>query len=187
MNIFIKRSRQFWLALTAKMTPDGHELAVRSLNETEQNLFYQMDIAIQQHCVNVANTMEKIIADQAKTAAPANQPGTDRELLLKAALLHDIGKISGQFTVLDRVWYVLVRKVSRRLAKKIAKRGKGVWPARMRNAFYVHVQHSKLGAELAAQNNLPKELVALIRHHHDSPLPTDSLELRLLRQADEMN
>lgn len=188
MNIIIKRTRQFWRALTAKMTPAGHELVSRRLNKTEQHLFYQMDVAIQRHCVNVANTLEELLACRAKEEGiPVENLKIDRALLLKTALIHDIGKISGYFTVLDRVWYVLVRKASRRLAKRIAKKGAGSWPARLRNAFYIHVHHSELGAALARQNGLPEELVYLIRRHHEPEQQDDSLELRLLRQADELN
>lgn len=185
-NIF-KRTRQFWRALTAKMTTADQALVSRYLTGTEQTLFYQMDVAIQRHCINVAYTLEKLVTDRVMADIPDGKPDVDQALLIKAALLHDIGKINGQFTIMDRVWFVLVRKISRRLAKRIAKKGDGSWPARLRNAFYIHVHHSQQGAELAIQSGLPDEVVCLIRHHHDPQQPGDSHELRLLRRADELN
>lgn len=196
MNKIIKRTRQFVRALTAKMEPADHALVSRCLNKTEQNLFYQMDVAIQQHCVSVARTLEELLAGragvdnsawQAAVQWSACHAGVDRTLLFKAALLHDIGKLNGRFTVMDRVWYVLVRKVSRRLARRIAKKGYGSWLARLRNAFYIHIHHGELGAALAVQKSYPERLVLLIRRHHDPERPDDSVELILLRQADELN
>jgi putative nucleotidyltransferase with HDIG domain len=185
MNKVIRRTRQLWRALTAKMTAADHTLVSRYLNKTEKNLFFQMDVAVQKHCVNVAYTLEELLAIQANT--PGVPPGPDTTLLYKAALLHDIGKITGRFTVLDRIWFVLVRKVSRRLANRIAKKGCGGWLTRLRNAFYIHIHHGALGSDLARQNGFPDELIMLIRHHHDRGHPDDSSELKLLRQADELN
>ncbi|MFZ5639343.1 MAG: HD domain-containing protein [Bacillota bacterium] len=185
MNKIIKRTRQLWRALTAKMTAADHALVSRFLNKTEQNLFFQMDVAIQKHCVNVAYTLEELLAGQANTRAWS--PGPDTTLLIKAALLHDIGKITGRFTVLDRIWYVLVRKVSHRLARRIAKEGRGGWLTRLRNAFYIHVHHGELGSDLARQNGFTDKLIMLIRLHHDQERPDDSVELKLLRRADELN
>lgn len=177
MNKITKRTRQFLRALTAKMKPADHALVHCWLDKTEELLFYDMDVAIQLHSINVARTLEKLLAGET----------VDKSLLFRAALLHDIGKVKGQFTVLDRVWYVLVRKVSRRLVRKIAKKGSSSWLGKLRNAFYIHIYHGELGAQLVLREGLCGELADLIRHHHDPARQSDSLELSLLRQADELN
>lgn len=186
MKTIIKRCRQFARALMAQLTPADQALIRQILNKSEQNLFYQMDTAIQQHSVNVANTIAELLTRKAEFDA-AGQADIDTELLFKAALLHDIGKSNGEFTIMDRVWYVIIRKASGRLAKRIAQKGHAGWLARLRNAFYIHTYHGEIGCELARRHGFPEQLVALISHHHNPQHSTDSLELKLLRQADELN
>jgi len=178
MNTTLKRSRQFFQALFAKMEPKDHAVVEQYLDETEKELFYRMAPAVQKHCVNVAETV---------SGMDGGRPDLNRRLLIKAALLHDLGKSGGDFTLLDRVWYVLVKKISPRLALKLAKPGKGRFLARLRNAFYIHLNHAEMGASLLRNSGLKGELVYLVRNHHNDGLASGSPELELLIQADELN
>ncbi len=178
MNKIFKRIRQFLRALFARMEPADHEIVDKYLSQTEKRLFYKMDPAVQKHCVNVAAT----VLDSIDTG-----PGLNRGLLVKAALLHDIGKSRGSFTIMDRVWYVLVKKISPRLAVKLAKTGDEKCRAKLGRAFYIHLHHEEIGASLAEKAGLSKELVYLLRNHHQQNPAIALPELAVLRQADELN
>lgn len=178
MNKVSKRSRQFFRALFSKMEQDDHEAVNKYLDRREKKLFYNMDPAIQKHCVNVAATILDMVSGRPELNSP---------VLIKAGLLHDIGKSQGTFTVMDRVWYVLVKKVSRRLAKKLAKPGNAGFFARLRNSFHLHIYHSEIGATIAETAGLDKELVYLLRNHHNHCLSSQSEKLAVLLKADELN
>lgn len=173
-----KRTRQFFRALFAKMTSVDLVFVRKHLNDTEQCLFFDMNETVQKHCVNVALTVLDLLDD-----AIVN----DYAVVLKAALLHDIGKTRGNFNVLDQVSYVLVRKFSRQLARKLAKRGRGTWLDRVQNAFYVQVHHAELGANIACKAGLGEDLIFLLRNHHSPDQANVSQELAILIQADEAN
>lgn len=188
MSSLIKRTRQFLRAVSTKITPSDLVVVKQYLNQSEQILFFNMDPAIQKHCVNTALTILNM---------PVERTGPNRPVLIKAALLHDIGKIRGSINLWDRVCYVLVKKCSGKLVYKLASPSTGTGNvnshrhgsplARFRNALYVHLHHPELGAELAAKAGLDENIVYLLRHHHDIAKATSSKELAALMKADELN
>jgi len=142
-----------------------------------------MDPAVQKHCVNVARTaMES--AD--------NRPGINTALLIKASLLHDLAKTAGTVSLPYRVLYVWIKKLSPGLAAIIAGPGNRGLLSGLRKSFYVHINHAELGASLAENAFLDKDIVTLIRNHHsitcgDSRPVQMSAELEILISADEIN
>lgn len=186
MSSLIKRTRQFLRALITEITPADLVIVKQHLNHSEQILFFNMDPAIQKHCVNTALTVLNM---------PVERTGTNRPILIKAALLHDMGKTMGSIKLWDRVCYVLAKKVSGKLVHKLASPsntndtgpGHSSPLARFRNAFYGHLHHPELGAKLAAQAGLDENIVYLLRHHHDITKAEDSKELAALMKADELN
>lgn len=184
MTSLIKRTSQFLRAISTKIAPPDLVIIQQYLNPSEQALFFNMDPAIQKHCVNTALTILNM---------PVERTGTNRSLLMKAALLHDIGKTRGSINLWDRVCYVLAKKVSGKLVSKLASPGhihghRSSSPlARFRNAFYVHLHHPELGAKLAAKARLDETIIYLLRHHHNIAKAASSKELAALMKADELN
>lgn len=178
MNTLVKRSRQFLRALFSKMEPVDHNFVRQHLNEVEIKLFYNMDLAVQKHCVNVARTVIQMAASNREL---------NLQLLIKAALIHDAGKTKGSLTIVDRVIYVIISKISPRLAQTLARSAEGRLPGRFRKTFHVHITHGETGAALARENGLGEELVYLLRNHHNKKLIHSSRELLTLFQADEIN
>ncbi|NLY56391.1 MAG: HD domain-containing protein [Firmicutes bacterium] len=154
------RVKQFYRALTAKIEPADRDFLQKYLGEQERALFYQMDPIDQRHCLDVAQHAYRI--------ATARGLGPKRATLVKAALLHDIGKIRGETTLLTRVAYVLRRRsIERRSGAKTR----------------ILSGHAERGAHMAETFGIDPEIVELIRDHHKQP--TSKLAA-LLHEADSM-
>lgn len=176
MDRIRKRCRQFTRALFDGMEAEDHSLVDKFLDENEKRLFYRTDPAIQKHCVNVARTI--------LNSYPGIESG---ELLVKTSLLHDVGKTHGSFRLFDRVFYVIFSRLSPELTKIIASRTNRGLFCRLRNAFYVHLYHERIGAEVLEKNGIAKEIVFLVANHHDKSMAGDSKLLSLLIESDELN
>jgi putative nucleotidyltransferase with HDIG domain len=175
---FNRRIRQFLQAIGSNPVP-AELLTVRQyLNQTERDLFYNMVPAIQKHSINTALTILNM---------PAEKTGINKSLLIKAALLHDTAKIRGSIYLWDRVSYVLLKKLFPKLLQYLASPGHGSFLARFRQALYIHLHHPEIGARIAEKAGLDKNLVYLIKHHHDAVRAWGSKELAILMEADEAN
>ncbi len=138
----------------------------RHLNAEERALFWQMAPSDQRHSVAVSM----------KAAALASEAGlSDRErlLLIRAGLLHDIGKVSGEAGLLARAWAVVARRVapglvaswSRKARQEFLEAGPPRLMARMRRAIHTCEVHPERGAAMAALWGVEEEVVDLIRRH----------------------
>jgi putative nucleotidyltransferase with HDIG domain len=171
-----KRTKQVWAALIAHLTPVDEIYIAEHLNSREQQLFWQMALVDQFHALRVAKTA---------VALAERHPEVRRDLLRKAALLHDVGKMRGDISTLDKIITVLVYAVSPRVGRSIARPGKGGRIANLRHAFYIYGHHARRGAKLAANAGLEAPVVDWIRRHHQELTPADPWELRLLQAADK--
>lgn len=185
-----KRYRQFIRALFSGMDAEDYSFVDEFLNETEKKLFYQTDPAIQKHCVNVArDALNSCPGGKfgANSSAESKNMISDTKLLIKTSLLHDVGKVRGSFTLLDRVIYVIFSRLAPGLTKTLANQTeKGPFRG-LRYAFYVHLNHEKIGAEILAKNGVSKDIVFLVANHHNKPMSGQSELLSLLIESDELN
>jgi hypothetical protein len=179
------RVRQFMNALDAYIRPlaRGERAEAQAwLPESTWPLFDGMPRNDQRHSLNVVRTLRAA--------------GHDEPALMQAALLHDAAKSAGGVTLFHRIAVVLL-KVSRpdwatRMAQTLP-------PARssLRYPFWVHANHPKLGAEMAAAAGCDPLAVTLIRRHQETsggaeePLRGSGgavdLLLTALRTADDDN
>lgn len=177
-----KRINQFIQAITAKLTPADHEFISKYLDPLEKGLFYAMDLPTQRHCINVAKTCLEILR---KT--PNNYSVKNMALLMKGALLHDIGKPARDLSTTFRIITVLSNALSPKIGEYLAKPGKnGIWGP-VRHAFYVQRYHPQLGAAIAKDVQLHPHVTNLIALHHMPADQLNSSELQLLRIADDEN
>ena len=117
-------------------------------------LFDRMPRNDQRHSLEVLRAVQ---------AAGRSQPA-----LLQAALLHDAAKGAGGITLLHRAAVVLIRSVRPRWLVQWSQRPA---PRRsdLRYPFWAHVNHPRLGAELAAAVGCEPLAVDLIERHQAHP------------------
>lgn len=167
---FIGKARQFFRALSAKVSAADRDYIAKHLNTAEQKLFFAMSIADQAHGLRVAYTIERLVIEDKKDV--------DRNFLIRCALLHDIGRVKGDLNILERVIAVLIIKFFPGIANKLESRGNRI--------IYVYKHHAEIGARKLQEINLYRES-KIIARHHSPPKFDDPRELKLLRIADEQN
>jgi len=167
------RTRQFWQVVGRRRTDSDLELAESVLTPAEYDLFQQMSRSDQAHSIRVLRfLLEK---------------GQHQPDLLKAALLHDVGKSIFPLHIWERVIIVLSKAI---IPKKVSVWGSSPMDEDQgfmcwRRGFIVSEQHPEWGAQMAAEASVSALTRTLIRYHHVA-LPVgrevdQSLEERLLR------
>ncbi|MCR5440065.1 MAG: HDIG domain-containing protein [Selenomonas sp.] len=174
----IQRVRQLYRALTAHISQEDRAFIDRSIPESAKALFYQMHPADQYHALQVAKTALQL-ADKSNLTV-------DRSMLLRCALLHDVGRKKGDLDIWGKVFAVLITHFVPGLAKFIAcKEVDSIW-RRPGRAIYVYYHHPEIGAAMLRAIGLYEEAAVISRHHQPLAQGDDDL-LVILRQADEKN
>lgn len=177
--MYPKRIKQFYIGFTSifkKITREDLELVKSHLNEVEYSLFNKYYEYDKKHVLRVAKDIEKICNDEGINSSK-------KSLLIKTALLHDMGKIKAKINILDRVILVLLNKMLGDKAKslKIKK-------------VQVYYNHGFMGYEILKDYIKDDEILFLIKNHHIKNI--ESLQcneyfyikdLNLLMKCDEEN
>lgn len=143
------RLRQFGSALLARVVPAERAQVAALLSPAELRLFERMPRYDQRHCLDVCTAL--------RTAGYADP------LLLRAALLHDCGKVDDDGRPIALIYYgvfVLLKRLLPGLYHLAARYGRG--PLR---PFAVHARHDDRSAAMAAAAGSPPALVAILRDY----------------------
>ncbi len=172
-----KVSYRVWQFCQAfKRSPrEGDQEAVNTvLFPEEQKLFQQLPAADQEHSLRVFRSLKT--------------QGEDDPDLLKAALLHDLGKTRYPLRRWERVFAVLTAGL---FPRQVQMWGEGK-PTGLRRPLVIIKQHPYWGADLAeAAGSSP--LTVWFIHNHEKELPEGSpsdeelILLRKLQTADDTN
>ena len=156
----------------------------RFLDANELFLFDQMAPWDQYHTVNTAMYALK------KCTGVGSRPNTDITVvgetkihlltLIKAALLHDIGKVKGYAGLPTRLYVSFIRRAFPNYRRRHANHSGN----RIQHALYVDLVHPVRGAYMALSAGVHPAVADLIRRHHDEPRDSDSIELKILQKAD---
>lgn len=111
-----KRVKQFYVNVTDKMTEKDYDYANEILNKKELELFMKLSKSEQKHSIRIAKDIEFII-DNNET--DDEEILKNRNLLMKSALLHDIGKITKRLNVIDKSIIVILNKLTKGKLKSI--------------------------------------------------------------------
>lgn len=174
----LNRIKQFYSAITAKITEQDREFVNAQLNTKEKALFFGMNMPDQRHVLNVAYTALHLA--EGKSAV-------DKSLLVRCALLHDVGKVRGDVSTWDKVMTVLAHRFAPTWAHKWGRLGRAGRLDNLRHAFYIYFHHPARGAELLTQAGTDLQIINIVRKHHKPTSAEDCVELQLLKQADSLN
>lgn len=157
------RIKQFFKGLFC-VSPDI-SIAEEYLNPRELQLFNRLPSYEKRHAIDTAVTLMGFNA------------GNKRDILIEAALLHDIGKLGSRVGLIKKSVLVLMNRffpqVSRRLARNI-------------NMFNIYYNHNIIGARILKNINVDSEVIKLVEHHQ----PWDNFHMEgieLLKRADGLN
>lgn len=157
------RVRQLFAALGARVSAEERAMVEATLTPAELRLFDAMPAYDQRHCLDVRRTL----ADA----------GHADDLLLRAAIFHDCGKLDDAGRPMALPWYVAATILKRSPALYLA-------AARLLPPVAVYADHARRGARMAEAAGSPHAIVQAIRHYHD---PAPAGMAALLQWADEKN
>lgn len=143
------RLKQFFAALSARLSLADRLFVAQMLTATELRLFQQMPRYDQRHCLDVCTTLR--------------QAGYTDTLLLRAALLHDCGKVDDAGQPLPLFYYglfVVLQRHAPRLYWRAARSQR-----RMFHWFAIHAAHDERSALMVTQAGSPPALVAILRDY----------------------
>jgi putative nucleotidyltransferase with HDIG domain len=166
INMSLYRVKQFYWSITSKIDDADTEFIRRFLNKEERELFNSLSTYEQKHSVNVA---------RAVTDAMGKNDYNDT--LVKASLLHDIGKTFKKLNPIEKSIIVILDSVS----KGKLKRYKGL------KTVDVYYNHGDKGYNILKNaGGYDERFLYLIKNHHNSFIVGDK-ELDLLIACDSNN
>jgi putative nucleotidyltransferase with HDIG domain len=172
------RIKQVFAALTATITQKDRQFVDLYLDSKTQKLFWGMNLPDQRHVLNVAYTALQLAESHSKV---------NITLLIKCALLHDVGKCKGDVSTFDKIITVIGHWLLPNWTKKWGRLGRGSKLSNLRHAFYIYYYHANRSATMLQEIGESHQLVEIITKHHKTPVDNDPLELILLRKADNMH
>lgn len=168
------RVKQLYSALTAEVHAEENAIVSRYLADEERELFYRMSVVDQRHALD---TCYKVLEGLAR-----REDGAQEVLVVKAALLHDIGKLDGELTILDRAIIVLLQQFAPHKIELWACEGRGRFMQNRRHALFLAAHHGERGAGFLQEIGSETDLIDLVRDHH-RPVER-GWRMDLLRDAD---
>ncbi len=156
------RIRQLWWAVTARPVADA--VVAEWLNSAEIDLFRHYSPNDQQHTLRVVEHLQSI---------DATHPS-----LIKAALIHDVGKTKVSLTVWDRCFIVIASILLPRYAAQWGR--DETHYASWRKPFVVRQHHAHWGAEMAAAAGCDTITIDLIARHQDKNITSNNPEVDAL-------
>ena len=148
-----KRVKQFYVNVTDKMTEKDYDYANEILNKKELELFMKLSKSEQKHSIRIAKDIEFII-DNNET--DDEEILKNRNLLMKSALLHDIGKITKRLNVIDKSIIVILNKLTKGKLKSIKTSKK----------IQCYYNHRSYGYEILKDIIDDTVILDIVKNHH---------------------
>jgi putative nucleotidyltransferase with HDIG domain len=177
-----RRVKQFISAITAKISATDEVFFTDYLTVSEQKLFRQLTVSDQRHSLNVAYTAQQLAG---------RSPRLRLRLLIRAALLHDVGRAQYNLSTANKVLAVLLSATFPHFALHWAQsdelQSKFSFIESFHQALFIYYHHGEMGARRLQELGIELEIIQMVARHHQRIASDDVAELVLLRQADQMN
>lgn len=168
----IYRVKQFFKAISAKITAEDLNLINEYLNENEIQLFNRLPVYDKKHCINVARD---IIKEVDENEFNKNNKDITHNMLIKAALLHDIGKLYRTLNPIDKSILVLLDKATKGNLKNYKTIKK----------IHVYYNHGEEGYKLLKDKNYNNKFLEVIKNHHNKEIVCPYTEI--IKKYDNRN
>lgn len=166
-----KRVKQFYINATDLMTNKDYEYVKRNLNNEEYDLFKKILKSEQKHSVRIAKEIEYTIENNLVDDIDIIQ---SKNLLIKTALLHDVGKSKQKVNIIEKSIIVILNKLTKGNLKNF-KKSKKV------QCYYNHSEYSYILLKDIIKDDL---ILSIIRNHHKN---TDNKLTNFFKQIDDNN
>lgn len=166
-----KRVKQFYINATDSMISKDYEYVKIHLNNEEYDLFKKILKSEQKHSVRIAKEIEYIIENNLVDDIDIIQ---SKNLLIKTALLHDVGKSKQKVNIIEKSIIVILNKLTKGNLKNL-KKSKKV------QCYYNHSEYSYILLKDIIKDDL---ILSIIRNHHKN---TDNKLTNFFKQIDDNN
>lgn len=160
------RVKQFYWSITSRVSAKDEEFIKEYLNAQEICLFQKLPDYEKMHAIKVAKDVEKLY----------NGEEERKVILMKAALLHDIGKISHRLSPVNKSVIVILDSISSGRIKKYDNIKK----------INVYYNHADIGYSMLKKFGYEERFLYLIKNHHNDNIIGDK-ELDILKKCDSRN
>ncbi len=158
----IYRMKQFIQGLLARTTKEDLAFIEKYLNKEEIKLFKKLRVSEQYHSLQVAYGCT--------SKFPHNIT------LIRAALLHDIGKIGSNLTLINKSIVVICIRLNFK---------KDILPKFIQKSLYYKNHHPKIGYDILSNMKVEADILYLIKNHHNEYC-ISSKTLETLKYYDNM-
>lgn len=148
-----KRIKQFYMNLTDTMQKEDYEYIDKILNDVELKWFKKLSKSEQKHCVRNAKDIEYTIDNK---LVNDNEILSNKYILKKAALLHDIGKSRKRLSIIDKSIIVILNKLTKGNLIKLKKNKK----------VQCYYNHSEYSYEILKDFIDNKVILDIAKNHH---------------------
>lgn len=160
------RVKQFYWSITCKVNTEDENFIKNYMNEQEMFLFEKLPDYEKIHALKVAKDIKKTYSGNEE----------NKYMLIKAALLHDIGKISYRLNPIYKSLMVIFDSISRGSIKKYSNIKK----------INVYYNHADMGYSMLKEYGYKERFLYLIKNHHNNNIIGDK-ELDILKECDSRN
>jgi putative nucleotidyltransferase with HDIG domain len=176
VRVILYRVKQFLWHFYIKLNFNEKEYVLSHLDELEYKIFSKLSIPEQKHSIRVAIQSESMCEDYRGKGI-----NLDKERLIKAALLHDVGKSYKKLNVIDKSLIVILNKTTKGELKRFVRFKK----------IDTYYNHAEKGANILREYKYDERIIQLVENHHKNISKRESkiqdLELLVLINSDNAN
>ncbi|MEG0372067.1 MAG: HD family phosphohydrolase [Clostridium sp.] len=154
------RVKQFFMAVFSKLDNDDKDFINRYLDRVDLEIFEKLPTHEKKHCINVA----RYVLD--------NNSGVG-DFVIRASLLHDIGKVSSGLNPIFKGIIVIMNRIS----------NKGTRSLRFIKPIRVYYNHPEIGGKI--YSNIDSSIAYIIENHHNYNIKDSTI--RMIQEADSNN